>query len=115
MATGIFFAGALRHRAKLFRRVETRSAADGEVCEAYSCFAVTRAALHPLSGREFFQAGAGQAELTARIVIRYRDDVTEKDRVEIAGKTYSIAAPPINVEGRGRVLHLMVTEGVSNG
>lgn len=115
MATSAFLVGALRHRAKLYRRVETQRAADGEIEETYTCYATTRAALEPLTGREFFEAGAGQAELSAKIVIRYRADITAKDRVEICGKTYSIAAPPIDVGGRGRVMHLMVTEGVSHG
>ena len=118
MATRDLLVGSLRHRAGLYRRVETRSASDGEVIESYSLIGYTRARLEPLNGREFFQAGAGQAELTARVVLRYRTDIDDKDRILIDGKTYAVSAPPINVDGRGRVLHLMVTlvtDGVANG
>ena len=66
------------------------------------------ASLEAMSGREFFASQQAQSEVTQRIRIRYRPDVTADMRVIHNGKVFNIVAPlPDN---RGRELVLMCRE-----
>jgi SPP1 family predicted phage head-tail adaptor len=106
--------GTLRHRAELQRRTTTKSAATGGISEAFVSFATVFANVVPIQGREFFAAAATQAEVTARIQIRYRTDITAGDRVVALGKTWAIQAV-IDVDGRQKLLDLMCAEGPTDG
>ena len=54
------------------------------------------AGIEPLKGREFFEAQQVNAELTVRVVLRYRTDVASTWRVEHEGHTYEVTAPPLH-------------------
>lgn len=82
-------AGELRHRVRL-ERYEAARDANGEVIqdpvtgatqEAWRPVATVWAAIKPLSAREFIQSAATQSQITARIVIRHRDDVDAAMRI----------------------------------
>jgi SPP1 family predicted phage head-tail adaptor len=64
-----------------------------------------------LSGREFFAAQQVNAEVSTRIRIRYRTDVTPKMRAIANGRTLEILSV-LDPEGRKRELHLMCKEVV---
>lgn len=74
-------AGSLRHRVRIERydylldsNGETiQDPETGEVSRAWTEVATVWAAIEPLSAREFIQSQATQSQVTARIVIRYRD------------------------------------------
>lgn len=54
------------------------------------------AAIEPLSAREYIASAAGQARVSTRITIRYRDGVTSQLRVQDdRGKVYTIEGPPL--------------------
>lgn len=87
-----FEAGRLRHRVRIERRVEVldsngdviQDPMSGEVLYAWEPLAtnpVVWAAIEPLSAREFTQSQATQSEVTARIVIRARQDLDAAVRI----------------------------------
>lgn len=100
-------AGSLRHRVTLQRFRCGRDAYGGPV-EDWSDVATVWASLEAVNGREFFAGQQAQSEVTRRIRIRYRPDVTADMRVIHQGTVFNIVAPlPDN---RGRELVLMCSE-----
>jgi SPP1 family predicted phage head-tail adaptor len=74
-------------------------------------FATAWASIEPLNGREFFAAQQVNAEVTARIRLRYLPGVTRQMQVKFGSRTFAIESV-INVEERNRELQLMVKEVV---
>jgi len=108
-------AGRLRHRVTIQSVTETRDTSTGAIATSWADVATVWAAVEPLSGREFLAAQANQAEVVARILIRYRDDVTAKMRVLHGARVYNIRAALPDNESGAEHLTLMVSEGVNNG
>lgn len=72
--------GRLRHRLILQRRADTQ--VEGEVVPGYEVLADDEwGSIEDVSGREFFAAQQVAAEITTRIVIRWRADVDATVRV----------------------------------
>lgn len=84
---------------------------SGASAATWSDLATVWMSIEPLRGRELFAAQEHFAEVTARIRIRYRDDVTAEMRVSHEGVIYAIGAV-IDPELRHRELELMCTSGV---
>lgn len=100
-------AGTLRHRVTLQRFQQGQDAYGGPVAQ-WEDVATVWASLEAMSGREFFASQQAQSEVTQRIRIRYRPDVTADMRVIHQGTVFNIVAPlPDN---RGRELMLMCRE-----
>lgn len=72
----------------------------------------TRGFFKPLSGGERLYADRLDAQTRNRLVIRYRPDVTESDRVIIRGRAYQIRFVE-NMEFRDRWLKLDLDGGVA--
>ena len=70
-------------------------------------------AIEPLTGREFWAQQQVQSEITAKIRIRYRDDVAVGMKAEYNNKTYMIKNI-IDYQESHKELLLMCTEGVIN-
>lgn len=74
-------AGRLRHRVRIERYAELldsngetiQDPETGEISREWTAVATVWAAVEPLSAREFIQSQATQSQISARIVIRYRD------------------------------------------
>lgn len=108
-------AGRLRHRVTIQSVTETRDTSSGAIALSWADVATVWAAIEPLSGREFLAAQGEQAEVVARILIRFRDDVVAKMRVLHGSKIYNIRAALPDKESGTEHLTLMVAEGVNNG
>jgi len=105
--------GDLRHRVTIQKTVET----DDELktpAVNWEDVVTVWAAVEPLSGREYILAHNVNAEITARIRIRYRPGITPGMRVLYKGRVFDIQAV-IDVGERHRELHLMCVEVVDNG
>lgn len=87
----------------------------GEITNDWSNVANIWASIEPLSGREFIAAQAGQSEIAARIVIRYRDGVDATQRILYRGKIYNIHGVLADVKSGLEYLTLPVSEGVNDG
>ncbi len=108
-------AGKLRHRVTIESLVETQDATTGAISTAWQAAASVWASIEPLSGREFLAAQETQSQIVARIVIRYRADVTTKMRVTHGSEIYNVhGVLPDKVSGR-EYLTLMVSRGVNDG
>lgn len=100
--------GRLRHRVTIQRREITRNA-FGEGVDGWGNFAVVWASVEPLQGREFFDAQHVTAEVTLRVRMRYRTDITPEMRLTHRGKILVIQAV-LNPEERNRELELLCSE-----
>lgn len=108
-------AGKLRHRVALQQKMQTQDPATGELLDDWVTFATVWASVEPLSAREFIAAQAGQSEITARVVLRYRDGITAEMRLVHQGQIYNIhGVLPDPVSGR-HYLTLPVSMGVNDG
>lgn len=78
-----FNSGRLRHRIAIQYQSETQDQVTGEVTYTWVNLTAKKlsAEISPASAREFIASAALQSEIIARIVIRWRDDVTTKMRI----------------------------------
>lgn len=103
--------GRLRHLVDIEKQTETRSA-TGDVIVTWTAVASdVWAGIEPLRGREYFAAKQFNSEIEARIILRYRDDVTAKMRIVHGSDEYYIDSI-INLNARDRELHLMCTRSI---
>ena len=98
-------AGKLDRKIKLLRYTQGEDAAGGTV-ETYVEFATVSAFVQDLRGKQFFAAQQSNSEVTTKFQIRYRDDLTGRDRIEWKGKQYEIIGTPIEI-GRNESLEIM--------
>jgi SPP1 family predicted phage head-tail adaptor len=102
-------AGQLRHRVTL-QKPQTTVSGYGERttswADAFTCWAD----FHPLSVREFLAQSGLQSQVTARVTIRYRDDVDATMRVTYRGKVYNIAGVLPDPDSGREYLTLPVSE-----
>lgn len=85
----VLHAGRLDRRVTIQAVTPTLDAARGPV-ETYADLATVGADVRPISGREFLAADQDRTETTTRITIRWRSDVTTRNRVVHDGTTYAI-------------------------
>jgi SPP1 family predicted phage head-tail adaptor len=103
-------AGKLRHQVKL-QRVTVAADSHGDQTKTWTDLATVRASIEPLSGREFLQASQVMSDITVRIRIRGRSDITltPKDRVLYGTRTFDIRHV-IDWGDRGTDWQLLCTE-----
>lgn len=116
--------GKLRHRVRIEEYADVLDSAgdpvrgpQGEFVKEWQEVATVWAAIEPLSAREFMQSAAIQAQVTARIVIRYREGLNAAMRiVHIAsGKLYNPAGFLADKDSGLEYLTIPVSEGVNDG
>lgn len=109
-------AGRLRHRINIQQQAETQDPATGDIVVVWVPFLNGIAAeVSPLSAREFLASQAVQSQVSARITLRYRADITAKMRIVFRGKFYNIEGIlPDNLSGL-EWMTLPVSEGVGHG
>jgi len=103
-------AGTLRHRVTLQSNIKVQDPATGYMTQSWTDVAKVRAAVAPLSAREFIAAQAMQADVTTRITIRYRAGVTAAMRILHDGKTYNITGVLPDAKSGREYLTLPCTE-----
>lgn len=108
-------AGKLRHRVSLQKPVKTQNPSTGAVVNSWEEIAKPWAEVAPLSAREFVAAQATQSEVTTRITIRFRSDVTSKHRIVYAGKIFNIEGVLADDKSGRDYLTLPCSEGVNDG
>lgn len=102
-------AGRLRQRVTL-RKPEAVKSPYGEVTTAWVDVATCWADFVPLSVREFIGQSRVESQVSARVTIRYRDDVDATMRLVYAGKTYDIAGVLADPDSGREYLTLPVAE-----
>ncbi len=98
-------AGQLDQRV-IVERLQSGEDDFGQPYSEWATIATVWAAVEPLTGREYFAAGAAQSETTTRIRMRYRPGITSADRVKHGTTTYGITSV-IDLRSERRELVLM--------
>lgn len=107
-------AGRLRHRITLQEPVKSQGSI-GQTVNTWQTYAVVWAEVNPSSVREFVSAQAFQNEVTGRITLRYRDDVTAKHRVLYRGQIYNIEGVFTDPNSGLEYITLATSEGLNDG
>lgn len=102
-------AGDLRQRVTIQEAADPARDTYGAEIVVWADVATVWGAVEPLTGREFFDAQATNAETTTRIRIRYRIGIVPKMRVVWGSHRYDIQSVTEIKSGR-RELHLMCRE-----
>jgi SPP1 family predicted phage head-tail adaptor len=107
-------AGPLRHRVQLQAPIVRVSDEDGEpIVERWQNVAKVWASIEPATGREWLASQEFRAQVTTRIRIRWRVDVTSAMRALHGATVYSIEAVLPGYAGRSE-LQLMCSSGLIN-
>lgn len=105
----------LRHRIIIQRRTPVQSQVTGAMEYTWNNIAELWANVVALSVREFIAAQAENVKVTARVTIRYREDIQEKDRILFRGKLYSVEGVLPDPDSGLEYLTLPCSEGVKDG
>lgn len=108
-------AGKLRHRVLLQRPVKTQDAQTGAVVKSWADIGWLWAEVYPVSAREFAAAQAEQREITVRVTVRWRADISTSDRLLFRGKIYNIQGVLPDPNSGREYLTLPCSEGVNSG
>ncbi|WP_295802146.1 phage head closure protein [uncultured Microbulbifer sp.] len=106
--------GELRHRISIERQQKTQDPVTGEQEVNWVLLSIRSAAVVPVSGREFLQSQATQAQITARFKLR-KTDVTSEDRIVFRGGIYNIHAVLPDPDSGLEYINLMASQGVNEG
>ena len=110
------YAGDLVHRIEIQERSKTQNPQTGETTVIWTTkHADVPARVTPVSVREFIASRAMNSQITARIVIRYRPDLTADMRILHRNRIYNpqgwLADPDVGLE----YLTAPCTEGLNDG
>ncbi|NIG13016.1 phage head closure protein [Pantoea sp. Al-1710] len=109
------FARILKHRLELQQPQEVQDPVTGDITLAWTTIAYVWGEVAPLSGREFIAAQAVQTEISVRITIRYRSDITNDWRILFRNQIYNIAAVLPDLLSGLDYITLPCTEGLNDG
>jgi len=107
--------GALRHRLTIQAERPITDGGGGQGNDPWAdpaIVAVVWGRIEPLGGGERLRAMQIEDRLSHRITIRHRAGVTARMRVVFGQRIFNIRAL-VDVEERGRFLHLLCQEGVA--
>lgn len=107
-------AGKINHFVRIERLVRTLDT-NGDPVESWELVATVHAAIEPLSAREFAASQAMQSQVSARITIRFRDDVRAAMRIVHGSRIYNITGVLADKDSGREYLTLPVTEGTNEG
>jgi SPP1 family predicted phage head-tail adaptor len=104
-------AGLLRHKLA----IQSASTTDGTLGKAqtvsYATVKTVNGDIRPLTGREFVNAKANDAQVTHEITIRYYEGLTPRHRFLFGTRIFNIEQIR-NIEERNRMMIIMVKEDV---
>lgn len=107
-------AGNLRHIVKIQHVVQVQSS-DGSINSVWQdLFNRVYASIDPVSVKEFLVAATTESQVTARITIRYKSQITEKMRVVHGNKVYQIEGVQSDIDSGIEYLTLACSTGVLN-
>lgn len=104
----------LRHRVVIQRPSETQSTVDGSMGVSWVTLATVWASIEPLSARDLIAAQAEGSQISARVIIRYRNDITPACRLlhAYSGKYYNIEGILADKDSGLEYLTLPCSEGL---
>lgn len=108
-------AGKLNKRVSLQRPARVQNGRTGSMSDGWEEVRKQFASIEPLSVNAFVAAKAAQSRVSARIVLRYRDDITSAWRIVHKGRIYSIEGVLPDAKSGTEYITLPCSEGVGNG
>ena len=78
----------------------------GGITETYTALATVWADIRDLREIEKFAAQQANSEITTKFRIRYRDDISARDRISWKGREYDIVGVPSEI-GRNEILEIL--------
>lgn len=102
-------AGALNKRIKILRKANGTDT-HGYPVEGWPEVATVWANVTAAAAREFWEAQAAHGELTHKITIRYRPDITADMRIAMGDRNFELVAPPVDYNERHEYLVLKCRE-----
>lgn len=107
--------GKLKHRIRIERRTGVQNPATGAMSYTWQKIADVWSEVTPVSVKEFITSQASSVELTARIKIRYRQDIKDQDRILFRGNIYSVEGILPDPDSGLEYLTLPCSEGTKDG
>lgn len=105
-------AGELRHRVAIQQYVEGTRDGDGfPLPSAWVDYTKLWAKVAPLSGKDLIAAQADQSEVSARMKIRYREDINTKMRVVWKGRIFAIHSQALDDNETGNIYCTFLLSG----
>lgn len=101
--------GEFRHRI-IIQKMNKIENDYGELLDTWVDFLEVRAAIYPLSGKDFFAAETTNNEITHKINIRYVQGITSTMRIKLGERYFEITSPPINFQEKNILLQIMCKE-----
>lgn len=101
--------GEFRHRI-IIQKMNKIENDYGELLDTWVDFLEVRAAIYPLSGKDFFAAETSNNEITHKINIRYVPGITSAMRIKFEERYFEITSPPINFQEKKVLLQIMCKE-----
>jgi len=105
-------AARLNKRVLIQVQLDTTKNQYGEKIEEWQDLMTVWAGIEPLSGKEFFAAQERNAELTTRIVIRYRSGLGPFIRFKYQGRTFYPSGQPIDKNSSHEELEFICHERI---
>lgn len=103
-------AGRLRNRLELQTDTATVDEYGDKSPSAWLTTQTVWAAIEPLRGRELFAAQQVKSDVTHKITMRHQPGITSAMRFKEGSRAFNIAAPPINVRERDRMIEVLCVE-----
>lgn len=109
-------AGRLRHRIDIQKREQVQDPVTGAMTTTWvNEWSSVPAAIEPLSVREFMQSQANQAEISARITIRYREGLVATMRIVHKDRIYNPEGFLQDPDSGLEYVTIPCSEGVNDG
>ena len=87
----------------------------GQDCKRYEDYKTVWATIKPTKATEANFIGKLKPEVTHRIYVRYRDDITADMRIVYHGRLLYLAGPPIDVDEKHELLEIQAEERKEDG
>lgn len=107
-------ASLLRNRLKIYRQTATRSATGAVKVGQWEHILTLWGQVTPLSVKDIIAGQAQDSQITARVKIRYRDDIDNTMRIQHAGRMYEIVGEPLADNVSGQEYLTLALKGISN-
>lgn len=100
--------GEFRHTIT-FQELSTMQNDYGEPIDEWKDIATTKAAIYPISGKEFYAAETVNSEVSHKINMRYKSGLKPSMRIKFGSRYFNIISI-INFQERNIMLQLMCKE-----
>lgn len=87
----------------------------GQSKQGYEEYKTVWASVEPISSKEIIEAGKYEGEISHRIYIRFRNDITTDMLIKYKDRKFEISAPPIDTKEEHVLLTILCREKVGEG